>query len=212
MDYAELIKLQDILFQKRVTNEIGDTMLLTEINPVFTFGAIEEDQTANLLQDKDWYKNEKGIDFYQSDRGGSLTYHAPGQVYCCLIRKNDNISKHIELCQNIMVSASNMSNIKSEARNGENGKYLGTWVEDRKLGFIGLSYKDLVFKHGFVLNVNIDLEPYNWITSCGLKEKVTSFSVESQLDHNVEVVKDNIVKAWGLEINQNPQEMLNTDF
>ena len=164
--------------KKSLTNNY---MLFVEHPAVYTLG--NSGKIENLLVDKK-VLNENNIEFYKINRGGDITFHGPGQIVCYPILDLDNfftdIHKYLRFLEEVVIETLNDYGIKSQSKKGETG----VWVKDKKSNFfkicaIGVRASRWVTMHGFALNVNTDLNYFNKIIPCGIKDKgVTSMKKE----------------------------------
>ena len=171
-EYGACWELQKRLLDRRIAGEIGDVLLLTEHDHVYTIGKNGND--AHLLAQHDEL-TANGIGVYHNDRGGDITYHGPGQLvgYPILDLNNYYLDLHRYLRDIEEVV------IRTLAEYGVDGRrdpdYTGVWVGNDKICAIGVKTSRWVTMHGFAFNVNTDLSHFNRIIPCGIFEKgVTS--------------------------------------
>ncbi len=190
LDYKKAWDLQKFLHFHRVKDNIPDTLILLEHFPVITlgrFGKIE-----NLLKSEEELKR-LNIDFYRIERGGDITYHGPGQLVGYFIFRIYSIKKLILTIEESIQKL--LKNYRIESQILE--KYIGVWVEDRKICSIGIAVKERVSLHGFALNVNNDLTPFSYIIPCGLKDKkVTSIYEETKIYLPLKKMKINFTEIF----------------
>lgn len=175
IDYNTAFDLQLELVKQRLENKIDDTLLLLEHPPVLVMG--RSAKKTNILA-SDSLLNKKGIRIIESNRGGDVTFHCPGQLvgYPIIdLKKIGCTDIHVYL-RNIEQALMNLlldHGITAQRRDG----LTGAWVGNEKIASIGLGVKKWVAFHGFALNVNNDLEGFSLINPCGIKGlKVTSIS------------------------------------
>jgi len=199
-------KYQDELFDSIISVKVSNRktkikeltnnyMIFVEHPAVYTLG--NSGKIENLLVDKN-ILNEKNIEFYKTNRGGDITFHGPGQIVCYPILDLDNfftdIHKYLRFLEEIVIETLNEYGIKGQSRNGETG----VWVKNKKSNFfkicaIGVKASRWVTMHGFALNVNTDLNYFNNIIPCGIKDKgVTSMKNELGKVLDKDLVKDKI--------------------
>ena len=185
-------KYQDELFDSIISAKVSNRktkiksltnnyIVFVEHPAVYTLG--NSGKIENLLVDKN-ILNKNNIEFYKTNRGGDITFHGPGQLVCYPILDLDNfftdIHKYLRFLEEIVIETLNDYGIKGQSRNGETG----VWVKDKKSNFykicaIGVRASRWVTMHGFALNVNTDLNYFNNIIPCGIKDKgVTSMKNE----------------------------------
>ena len=168
-----LAKMKDKLTEKDFKNEIW----FLEHFKVFTLGTAAN--KAHVLDPKD-------IPVYQSDRGGEVTYHGPGQlvIYFLLDFKKLNMGPKtlVESLQRLVQSILNEFEIESSLIAGAPGVY----VDDKKIASIGLRISNGKTYHGISINIDMDLEPFSYINPCGyeglkvvqLKDYVSNISIK----------------------------------
>jgi lipoate-protein ligase B len=201
--YAEAWALQKQLQEERIAERRGDVLLLLEHSPVYTLG--------RTTQRSHWDCGEEalrrtGADLHFVDRGGSITYHGPGQVigypilklsgYCSgpkqYVRKLEDVLIHIILRWGI------------EAYRLE--KKPGVWVRrngvDAKIGAIGVRIDHGVTIHGFALNADLDLSPFSHITPCGLAQShITSLAEVRQSALSSSIVAQQVAEEFAKVFN-----------
>lgn len=194
-DYKEVWELQKIIHEKRVNEELPNTLLLVEHNPVITMG--KSGQESNVLFPVEFLK-EKGVDFYHIERGGDATYHGPGQLVGYPIFNVRDGLAGIKPFINGMEEAI-IATLRGFGIDGYKKKdMIGVWTEKGKICSIGVAVKKWVSFHGFALNVNTDLSYFDLIVPCGLKN-VEMTSMQRILGKEVPMndVKKGIVRSFG---------------
>ncbi len=141
-----------------------------------------------------WYA-ERGIEIVDVDRGGKITYHGPGQLVMYPICAVTDVKAFVCRLENAIVTALAAEGIEARGRSREGIEFTGAWVEDRKIGQIGLHVSRGITTHGLSLNVDCDLEPFSWIVPCGLPDaKVTSIAAERG-EADLPRVRDALLRA-----------------
>jgi lipoate-protein ligase B len=173
-DYRETLAVQHDLKFKRKNDEIPDTVLIVEHNPVITLGANKS--KVRLLLDANELKG-KGIDVVQIRRGGGATAHNPGQLvfYPILDLKKHKlgINEYIRTLEKIGMELLGQLDIPVEAKKG----YPGLWVNSEKIASIGVRVSRFITFHGIAININNDLDIFNFMIPCGIEGvKMTSAS------------------------------------
>jgi lipoate-protein ligase B len=192
-EYREVWEFQKDIVKRRARGEIENTLIITEHFPVFTIGA--KKNTSNLLVSYDFLKR-KGIPLYFIERGGDITYHGPGQLIAYPILKLENIFKSIKKLVNDLEQVV-IEVLKEFGINGERwNKERGVFVSNKKIASIGIAVKNRVSFHGLAFNINMDLEPFNWINPCGLKISMTDLSKERGENIRIEDVKPVFIKKF----------------
>lgn len=186
VNYQQVLRLQKELVKVIHEDKIKTNILLVvEHLPVFTLG--RRGGLNNLTVTDDFLK-EKGISIVQVERGGDITYHGPGQlvVYPIINLRSARISvkDYVERLEEVMIKVVGQWGIIA-TRNQLNR---GIWVDNKKLGSIGIAIRHGITFHGFALNVNPSLEPFEWIHSCGL-HNISITSMETELSDNVSLVQ-----------------------
>jgi lipoate-protein ligase B len=171
--YLDGVALQERLRARRQGDEIPDALLLLEHPPVYTKGRRTE--PSDLAMGEDWYRLQ-GIEVCDSDRGGRVTYHGPGQLVGYPIMEIHDVPAYVRTMERAIVQALAEEGIEAEVRGGETG----VWAGERKIGSIGVHVSRGVTTHGFAVNVDNDLQPFEWIVPCGLDHvRMTSVSRET---------------------------------
>jgi lipoyl(octanoyl) transferase len=175
--YSDGVTIQEMLRARRIAGAIPDTLLLLEHPPTYTHG--RRSGTQDLPFDADFYR-AKGIDVHATDRGGKVTYHAPGQLVGYPIMAIHDVVHHVRSMESAIVAALAQVGVDSRGRPEDGPDYTGVWVETRKVASIGVHVQRGVSTHGFAVNVHNDLQPFSWVTACGLPDVVmTSLAAET---------------------------------
>jgi len=172
IDYKKAFELQLELLNKRLNNKINDTLLLVEHPPVLTIGT--SGSKDNLVVNSD-YLSQKGIDIFETNRGGDITYHGPGQIvgYPILNLKEHNQDLHwlVRSYEEIFIRLLKDYDINARRISG----LTGVWVGDEKITAIGVAVRHWITYHGFAFNINPNLDHFSYIIPCGIKDRgVTS--------------------------------------
>ena len=160
--YAAGVELQERIRSRRQADEIPDALLLLEHPPVYTKG--RRSRPTDLPMGEDWYLMQ-GIEVHETDRGGRVTYHGPGQLVGYPIVRIDDVPAYVHTMERAVVEALGEEGIEAEAREGETG----IWAGESKIGSIGVHVSRGVTTHGLAVNVDNDLQPFEWIVPCGLE-------------------------------------------
>lgn len=175
VEYREALALQHAVRAARQAGEIPDTLLLLEHPPVYTRGRRSE--PGELPLGEAWYR-ERGLDIVDVDRGGKVTYHGPGQLVGYPVVGVTDVIAFVRTLEDAMVDALAGEGVAARSRPEDGRDFTGVWVEDRKIGSIGLHVARGVTTHGFSINVDCDLEPFTWVVPCGLQLPMTSVAQE----------------------------------
>jgi lipoyl(octanoyl) transferase len=178
--YSDGIAIQGTLRARRQSGEIPDTLLLLEHPPVYTRG--RRSAAGELPFGEDFYR-AKGIDVIDTDRGGRITYHGPGQLVGYPIMAVADVVAYLRTMEDAIVVALSEAGVEAHARPQDGPDYTGVWVRDRKIASIGVHVSRGIATHGFAVNVDNDLDPFSWVVACGLPDvRMTSLAVESAGD------------------------------
>ena len=183
IEYGEAWELQKSLLEARVSGKIEDCLVLLQHPPTFTYGRRYKED--NLITNKEYY-GSLGFAVYKTDRGGLATYHGPGQLVGYPIIKISTYTKdyyqYLRMLEDVMIRT--LIDFGIAARQNEG--YTGVWVDNAKIGFIGVRMSFGYAMHGFSLNVNNDVSPFNHITPCGI-QGVRITSVQELLNTSVDM-------------------------
>jgi lipoyl(octanoyl) transferase len=175
--YENGMSLQQKLVEMRQREEIDDQLLLLEHPPVITLG--RSGSEANLLAAPD-VLSRNGVRYYETTRGGDITYHGPGQVVGYPIlhlgEGNRDVRKYVTNLEEVLIRTVAEYGITAARVEGRRG----IWVGDDKIAAIGVRVARWVTSHGWALNVSTNLEHFRLITPCGLRDTgVTSIEKET---------------------------------
>lgn len=176
--YADALRRQEELVAARLAGTAPDTLVFTEHDPVFTLG-VRRGAERHLL----WNEAElarRGIAVHQTNRGGDITFHGPGQIVgypiVSLAARRD-LHAWLRLLEDVMIAGVAPFGLTA----GRNPGKTGIWIGSRKIAAIGVAVKQWTTFHGFALNVNTDLAPFTGIVPCGITPAdgtVTSMALE----------------------------------
>ncbi len=105
-----------------------------------------------------------------TDRGGQVTYHGPGQLVGYPIMRIDDVHRYLRTMEDAIIAALAEAGVQARSRHAEGIDYTGVWVVERKIASIGVHVSRGVTTHGFAVNVDNDLEPFSWVVACGLPD------------------------------------------
>ncbi len=193
--YAKAWHLQQNLWNLRHAQLIGDVLLYTEHEHVYTIG--KGGDNDHLLASGNELK-ESGVDFFEIDRGGDVTYHGPGQIVGYPIIDLNNyfhdLHKYLRNLEEVIILALRKFGIETMREEG----YTGVWVKGDKIAAIGVKVSRWVTMHGFALNVNTDLTRFSRIIPCGIFHKgVTSMQSILGRPLVLEDVQSELSNAFG---------------
>jgi lipoate-protein ligase B len=180
--YGEMLDLQRAVARARISGEIEeDVLILVEHPPVITLGRSSKD--AHLLANPEQLQT-RGVEVFEVERGGDVTFHGPGQLVgypiIDLKRHKQDLHWYLRRVEEVLIHALDLLGIAAERRE----KYTGVWTMNRKIASIGVHARDWVTWHGFALNVSTELSFFDLIVPCGIPE-VTMTSIESELGSKV---------------------------
>lgn len=168
-------------------------LLFCEHPPVFTLG--KSGHAENVLISEAGLK-QRGIEYYQTNRGGDITFHGPGQIVgypiLDLEKFYTDIGKYLRNLEEVIILTLEHFGIKGERSPGETGVWIEPFVKgrERKICAMGVRCSRWVTMHGFALNVNTSLDYFNYIIPCGIANKqVTSMAKELGFSPEINTVK-----------------------
>lgn len=232
LPYASALELQRDVARRRISGEIAeDVLLLVEHPPVVTLGRTAKG--ANLIASPELLAS-RGVELFEVERGGDITFHGPGQLVgypiIDLKRHRQDLHWYLRQVEEALIQAVAEFGIAA----GRVEKYTGVWVgaadvagsagdgppppvprpTPRKLASIGVHARDWVTWHGFALNVNTDLRYFDLIVPCGIMG-VTMTSVARELDAgsvDMRAAADAVVRAFGCAFGLTPQAVAASDL
>ncbi|MFL5896971.1 MAG: lipoyl(octanoyl) transferase LipB [Solirubrobacterales bacterium] len=237
LPYEEARALQREVAGRRRRGEIPDVLLLLDHPPVYTRG--RRSQPQELPMGAEWYEAQ-GIEVRDTDRGGLVTYHGPGQLIAYPIvdlgAYGDDVHRYVRGLERAMIAALGAADVPARTIEGLTGVWVprreGTtgprdtpgrrdenapiWTEGvpsaalpqgsaRKIGSIGLHVSHGVTTHGLAVNVNNDLQPFEWIVPCGIEGvAMTSLSRELGAEQDLGAFADALTSAYGRVLEREP--------
>ena len=181
--YGRALELQRRLMQARAEGSIPDVALLLQHPPVFTIGRFRGEKDMVVPPDK---LQQEGIAVFQTNRGGSITYHGLGQlVGYPILNLEENglgVREYIWRLEAVIIELLLSLGIQGHRV----AKYPGVWVGGEKVCSMGVHVSHHITTHGFALNVNTNLRHFEYINPCGIKGKVMT-SISKLLGYPVEV-------------------------
>ena len=175
--YENGMHLQQKLVGLRQNEAIPDQLLLLEHPPVITLG--RGGDVGNLLASSETLREQR-VRFYETTRGGDITYHGPGQIVAYPIlhlgEGNRDVRRYVTKLEEVLIRTVAEYGITARRIDGRRG----IWVGNKKIAAIGVRIARWVTSHGLALNVNTNLEHFRLITPCGIRGTgVTSISHEA---------------------------------
>ena len=195
VSYADGIELQRGLVEDRKAGRIADTLLLLQHPHVLTIG-VKKDGRQHILAAPDLLA-ARGVEVFETGRGGDVTYHGPGQLvgYPIIDLNPDrrDVHKYVRDLEAVMIGVCADYGLTAERVKGMSG----AWIGDAKIGAIGVRISRWVTSHGFAFNVTTDLDFFNLIVPCGIADKAVT-SLASQLDRQVPMaeVEDRLIRHF----------------
>jgi lipoyl(octanoyl) transferase len=208
VDYATALRLQEHLIVLRKEGSIGDVLLLLEHNPVITLG--RNAKTGNVLVEPEQLA-VKGVELFECDRGGDVTFHGPGQLVAYPIfdlhglpsgdgkRRSMGAIEFVRRLEEVLIQVCNRFGISTGRISG----LTGVWTfsdpkQQAKIAAIGVHISRGVTSHGFALNVNINLDYFRLIVPCGISScPVTSIQKEIGRTVPMPEVEEAAIHAFG---------------
>lgn len=199
--YGEGLTIQKNVFEMVKENNMGGILLLLQHKPVFTIGS--KGGWENLLTPIEHLK-EQGIEIFETNRGGNITYHGHGQLVAYPIFNLKALKKdthwYLRQLEEVIIRTLETFDIKA----GRKEKYTGVWVEDKKIAAIGVHVKRWITMHGFAFNLTVNKAHFRLINPCGIKE----YDIASLDDYIESVVYSDVVK----EVKKQFERIFNIEF
>jgi lipoyl(octanoyl) transferase len=177
VEYADGLAAQKLLVESRAQGLVSDTLLLLEHPRVITLG--RGAKGVNILVPREELQ-KGGFEIWETDRGGDVTYHGPGQIvgYPILDLKPDrkDVRKYVASVEELMIRVARDYGVDARRIAGRTG----VWTHRGKLGAIGVHISRWITSHGFAFNVSTDLRDYAAIVPCGIEDAGVT-SLESLL-------------------------------
>lgn len=203
ISYERCLELQQTVWQQIVDNNADSTIIFCEHPPVYTLG--KNAKRENLLIDNNKLEEIEAT-VHQTDRGGDITYHGPGQlVGYPILRLEDfdlGVRRYVDLLEDTLIETCGLCNVKTTKIDG----LTGIWLEnpkgsDKKIAAIGIKVSRGVTMHGFALNVYTDLNYFNHMIPCGIINKqVTSIFAETHVKMKLEAVSDKLFNIFQMKL------------
>jgi lipoyl(octanoyl) transferase len=229
--YEEALVGQRWLESARQEDEVPDVLLLLEHPPVYTRGRRADE--AELPMRREWYEMQ-GIEVHDTDRGGRVTYHGPGQLVAYPIVSlkpyRDDVHEYVRRLERVAIEALAEHGVAARTIEG----LTGVWTEGspppcadgpktgrlstgfgpsataagvvaRKIGSIGVHVSRGVTTHGLAINVDNDLQPFEWIVPCGIDDcRVTSLSRELGAEQGLDAFADTVAARFAAVFDRTP--------
>jgi lipoyl(octanoyl) transferase len=200
--YGDVLELQRAIAAERIAGSRPDTLLLVEHDPVVTLG--RSTKAGNLLANPALLQ-ARGVELFEIERGGDVTFHGPGQLVgypiIDLAQHRQDLHWYLRQLEQVLIDAVAAFGIEGRRE----PKYTGVWVGDRKIASIGVHARSWVTWHGFALNVSTDLSYFDLMVPCGISG-VTMTSIEREAAQPIspEEVSRQVIAAFAREFDLQP--------
>ncbi len=210
--YTEGLAIQQRIVAARKAGTIGDVLLFMEHPPVLTLGrnTARNSTPANILI-SDEELTRRGVELHETNRGGDVTYHGPGQLvgYPIVDLRGDLPGKKgphlgpvdfIRLLEEVLIRTCAEFNVPAQRIPKRTGVWTlaGGSIQEKKIAAIGVHVSQAVTSHGFALNVTTDLRDFQWIVPCGIADRdVTSLELEADRPPTLEEAANAASKSFG---------------
>jgi len=212
--YEESLKLQQRLVAARKAGAIEDVLLLCEHPHVITLG--RNGKRQNLLVSEQVLR-QKGVEFFETSRGGDITYHGPGQIVGYPVLNLGAIRRdvvwYVRMLEEAMIRATAEFGIAADRIAGKTGIWVQSGNTEEKLGAIGVHISRWVTSHGLAYNVSTDLRFFDLIVPCGMVDR-NATSLEKLLGRSVQEsevaprIAKHLGELFGLELQNTSKEEL----
>jgi lipoyl(octanoyl) transferase len=181
-----------------------DHLLLLEHEPVYTRG--RRTKPEELPMGEAWYRSQ-GIDICDTDRGGAVTYHGPGQLVGYPIMRIGSVHEYVANLERVLIAALRDEGVEAEVRDG----LTGVWAPKGKIGSIGVHVSRGVTRHGFAVNVDNDLQPFEWVVPCGMEgAQMSSICKETGEAGRLPHFRESIIARFCEVFDREPQVVVST--
>jgi len=214
ISYADAYALQQRIVAARKAGLIEDVLLFCEHPHVITLG--RNGKHEHLLASSNVLR-QKGVEFHETDRGGDITYHGPGQIVGYPILNLDTIRRdvhwYVRMLEELMIRTTAEFGIRAERITGKTGIWVRARDTEEKLAAIGVHISRWITSHGFAYNVSTDLRYFDLIVPCGIAGRKAT-SLEKLLERAVqwnEVAPKLLAhtgEVFGLEVTKASREEL----
>ncbi len=188
VNYFDAINMLESRLKDLYENNVQELIWTLEHNEVFTAGT-------------SYKKNEiidKSIKILETNRGGKITYHGPGQLICYFVldlRKKKDIRKFITIIEKTIIQTLKFYKIETFPDKDNIGIWYKSNTEIKKIAAIGIRVSKWIAYHGFAININNDLENYKKIIPCGISDKGVT-NLKSIIDHDYSNLSDKLIKNF----------------
>jgi lipoyl(octanoyl) transferase len=211
--YAEAQRRQEGMVAQRIAGGIGDTLVFTEHEPVFTLG-LRSGAETHLVWNAERLAQE-GVAVARTNRGGDITYHGPGQIVgypIVSLAARKDLHAYLRFLEQVLINSVGALGLAASRREG----LTGIWLGRRKVAAIGVAVKRWVAYHGFALNVNANLAHFQGIVPCGISASDgTVTSLQAELGRALDLAEVKTVLArefntlWPQFLDERPRRAAN---
>jgi lipoyl(octanoyl) transferase len=209
LDYSTALRLQQKLVEMRKQAQTGDVLLFLEHTPVITLG--RNARVSNILASPEQL-NRRGVELFECDRGGDVTFHGPGQLVAYPIfdlrafpssspkRTTMGAVEYVRNLEEVLIRVCADFAVPTERIAGLTGVWTtpASTTPQAKIAAIGVHISRAVTSHGLALNVNTDLDYFKLIVPCGIESKpVTSMARELRKEQSVDAVAQSLSRHFG---------------
>ena len=191
--YGDALDLQRQVARARIVGDVDqDVLLFVEHPPVITLG--RSSKAAHMLATPEHLRRQ-GVELFEVERGGDVTFHGPGQLVgypiIDLKRHRQDLHWYLRQVEQFLIDALATYGLRGTRR----PPYTGVWLDERKVASIGVHARDWVTWHGFALNVNSDLSYFDLIIACE-GEPVSSMKELLSQEVEMSMVEDRIIERF----------------
>lgn len=192
--YGDALERQLRTLEERRRGERGDTLALTEHDPVYTLGK-RRGAERHLVASADFLERH-GIEVVETNRGGDITYHGPGQITGYLfvdLSASRDLHRLLREVEDLLIEVVASRGLRAGRREG----LTGVWIGARKVAAIGMAARHWVSFHGFALNVSTDLRHFQGIVPCGITDgSVTSLENETGREEDMREIRNALASGF----------------
>jgi lipoyl(octanoyl) transferase len=176
-----------------------DHLLLLEHEPVYSRG--RRTKPEELPMGEDWYRAQ-GIEVCDTDRGGAVTYHGPGQLVGYPVMRIGKVREYVAGLERTILAALADEGVEAGVRDG----LTGVWASKGKIGSIGVHVSRGVTSHGFAVNVDNDLQPFEWVVPCGMEgAQMSSIDKETGQVGRMDGFREAVIERFCEVFDRRPQ-------
>jgi len=201
LGWAEAYRVQQKLVEERKAGRIPDQLLFVEHPHVVTLG--RNAHLSNILASPEML-SRGGVEVHETNRGGDVTYHGPGQVVGYPVVDLKEWKRDVRAYVCALISAITATLAEYGIKASSDADPVGVWVDGKKVAAIGVHISRWVTSHGFALNVDTDLSYFRYIVPCGLAKPVTSMkdlgAVDASRERVIGQLTGHLARVFDLEV------------